>query len=48
MGNLKSTILIDLHGVLNTYEGNFIETFIPPIKNGADEFLKELSKKNIK
>lgn len=45
MGNLKRTILIDLDGVLNTYKGNFIETFIPPIKNGADEFLKELSKK---
>ena len=40
----KKTILIDLDGVLNTYTGNFDPNFIPPIKDGADEFLKNLSK----
>ena len=42
---MKKTILIDLDGVLNTYIGNFDENYIPPIKEGAYEFLKELSKK---
>ena len=40
----KKTILVDLDGVLNTYTGNFDKDVIPPIKNGAYEFLKELSK----
>ena len=39
----KRTILIDLDGVLNTYTGNFDKDFIPPIKEGAKEFLEELS-----
>ncbi|MBR1681237.1 hypothetical protein IJ707_05550 [bacterium] len=39
----KKIILIDLDGVLNTYEGNFDKDFIPPIKEGAKEFLKNLS-----
>ena len=39
----KKTILIDLDGVLNTYTGMFDESFIPPIKEGAYEFIKELS-----
>ena len=44
-GNVsKKTILIDLDGVLNTYTGNFDPNFIPPIKDGAVEFLKNLSK----
>ena len=43
MVNFKKKILIDLDGVLNTYTGNFDEHFIPPIKEGAYEFLKELS-----
>ncbi|MBO6088367.1 hypothetical protein J6P92_08500 [bacterium] len=42
--NFKKTILIDLDGVLNIYEGNFDKDFIPPIKEGAYEFIKELSK----
>ena len=42
--NFKKTILIDLDGVLNTYIGNYDENFIPQIKEGAKEFLKELSK----
>ena len=39
----KKTILIDLDGVLNTYTGNFDENVIPPIKDGALEFIKNLS-----
>lgn len=39
----KKTILIDLDGVLNKYDGNFDKNFIPPIKEGAYEFIKELS-----
>ena len=40
----KRTILIDLDGVLNTYTGEFNENYIPPIKEGAKEFVEELSK----
>lgn len=40
---MKKTLLIDLDGVLNTYIGNFDENFIPPVKEGAYEFLQELS-----
>ena len=43
MGYFKKTILIDLDGVLNTYTGNFDEKVIPPIKDGALDFIKELS-----
>lgn len=41
----KKKFLIDLDGVLNIY-GNekFDENFIPDIKEGAKEFLEELSK----
>ena len=39
----KKTILIDLDGVLNTYESNYDEGCIPLIKDGAYELLKELS-----
>lgn len=41
--NYKKTILIDLDGVLNTYTGNFDKDVIPPIKEGAYEFIKDLS-----
>lgn len=41
MNNMK-TILIDLDGVLNTYNGNFDENYIPEIREGADKFLKDL------
>ena len=44
MADFKKTILIDLDGVLNTYTGNFDKNFIPPVKEGAKEFLKNLSK----
>jgi len=38
-------ILIDLEGVLNEYsKENFNENFIPDIKQGAYEFLENLSK----
>ena len=39
----KKTILIDLDGVLNTYNGEYDENLIPPIKDGAKEFLQNLS-----
>ena len=42
--NSKKIILIDLDGVLNQYNGNYDENFIPPIKDGAIEFLAELNK----
>lgn len=43
MSNFKKIILVDLDGVLNTYTGEFNENFIPPIKDGALEFIKNLS-----
>ncbi len=39
----KKTILIDLDGVLNNYNGNFDKNFIPNIREGAYHFLKNLS-----
>ena len=41
---LKKTILLDLDGVLNKYDGAYEETYIPAIKDGAYDFIKELSK----
>ncbi len=41
---IKRTILFDLDGVLNTYDGNYDEGYIPPIKDGAYDLIKELSK----
>ena len=44
MGNFKKKILIDLDGVLNEYgKEPFDENFIPKIKEGAVEFIKEVS-----
>lgn len=40
----KKTILIDLDGVLNQYQGIFDKEFIPQLKDGAKEFLEELEK----
>ena len=41
----KKKILIDLDGVLNQYgKEKFDENFIPEIKDGAKEFLENLSK----
>ena len=42
--NFRKTILIDLDGVLNEYTGDFDKDYIPPIKDGAKEFLENLSK----
>ena len=39
------TILLDLDGVLNTYDGNYEENNIPPIKSGAKKFLENISLK---
>ena len=39
----RKTILIDLDGVLNEYTGDFDKDYIPPIKDGAKEFLENLS-----
>ena len=41
----KKTILIDLDGVLNTYSGKYEKNYIPPIKKGAYELIKDLSEK---
>ena len=43
MKEFKKTLLIDLDGVLNTYDGKFDEQIIPPIKDGAYDFIKNLS-----
>ena len=40
----KKTILIDLDGVLNTYTGNYNKDNIPPVKDGAKEFISNLAK----
>lgn len=45
MGNNKKRILIDLDGVLNEYgKEPYDENYIPEIKSGAVDFIKELSK----
>lgn len=41
---MPKTISIDLDGVLNTYHGDYDNEKISPIKEGAVEFLAELSK----
>ena len=45
MKTFKKTILIDLDGVLNEYKGVFDKDYIPPIKDGAKEFIEKLSDK---
>ena len=44
MYKYKKKILIDLDGVLNNYDGCYDEENIPHIKDGAEDFLKELNK----
>ena len=39
----KKTILFDLDGVLNIYDGEYDKNLIPPIKDGAYKLIKELS-----
>ena len=41
--NFKKTILFDLDGVLNIYDGKYDKSYIPPIKEGAYNLIKELS-----
>ena len=41
---MPKTILIDLDGVLNQYKGDYNPDYIPPIIEGAEEFLKSVSK----
>lgn len=41
----KPLILIDLDGVLNTYCGDYVPNYIPPIRDGAKEFLIKLTEK---
>ena len=43
MIKFKKTILFDLDGVLNIYNGKYDKNRIPPIKDGAYKLLKELS-----
>ncbi len=40
----KKIISIDFDGVLNDYDGNYSKDILPPIKKGAETFLKKLSK----
>ena len=44
MEEIMKTILVDLDGVLNTYYGLYDSDYIPPMQEGAFEFLKFLSK----
>lgn len=41
---MPKTLLIDLDGVLNTYNGNYIESEIAPPREGVSEFLETISK----
>lgn len=41
---MPKTLLIDLDGVLNTYDGNYSELEIAPPRNGVKEFLEKVSK----
>ena len=40
---MKKLILIDLDGVLNDYNGNYNAHKIPPIKEGAKDFITKLA-----
>ena len=42
MNKHKKRILIDLDGVINDYNGIYDEIIIPPLKNGAENFIKIL------
>ena len=39
----KKTVLIDLDGVLNEYDGKFDKDYIPPINKDARKFVENLS-----
>ena len=40
----KKTLLIDLDGVLNDYDGHYNHDFIPPLRGGAREFVSSIAK----
>ena len=40
----KKKILLDLDGVLNLYDGNYDEKYIPALNNKAIDFIKNISK----
>ena len=40
---MTKLISIDLDGVLNDYKGNYNETMLPKVKQGAKSFLQKLS-----
>lgn len=42
MKSFKKRILLDLDGVLNTYDGKYQENYIPRIRDGAKDFIKKL------
>ena len=41
---MPKTLLIDLDGVLNIYDGNYKETEIAPPRDGVKDFLEKISK----
>ena len=45
MTDRKKTILLDLDGVINTYNGAYNPVYIPPLREGAREFVEKLSAK---
>lgn len=45
MTDRKQTILLDLDGVINTYNGAYNPVYIPPLREGAREFVEKLSAK---
>ena len=38
----RKTIMIDLDGVLNMYDGKYVENKLPELRHGAREFVKKL------
>lgn len=42
MKTFKKTILLDLDGVLNTYDGKYQKDHIPPIREGAKDFIRKI------
>ena len=45
MTDRKKTILLDLDGVINTYSGDYNSDYIPPLRDGARQFVEKLSAK---
>ncbi len=38
----RKTIMIDLDGVLNMYDGKYVENKLPELRHGAREFVQKL------